>query len=84
MLAGITFSLSRGSLAGNLRYLLLVPPLGVAAYFFAVNMFRHYDGSLPDRLAITVRENSFRSRASTGIRLFSRLCMGRSPALLTD
>ena len=42
MLAGIILYLFRGSITTNIRYLLQVPPLGVAAYIFAFNLFRYY------------------------------------------
>ena len=56
MLAGIILYIFRGSIAANIRYLLQIPPLGVAAYIFAFNLFRYYNGNLPDNLALTVKE----------------------------
>jgi hypothetical protein len=56
MLAGITLYFFRGSITTNIRYLLQIPPLGVAAYIFAFNLFRFYNGNLPDKFAITARE----------------------------
>lgn len=55
LLAGIILFLIRGSIATNIRYLLHIPPLGVAAYIFAFNLFRYFNGSLPDRFAITAK-----------------------------
>ena len=67
MLAGITLYFFRGSIADNIRYLLQVPPLGVAAYIFAFNLFRYYNGSLPDEFAVTAREIIFSTLVSAGI-----------------
>lgn len=67
MLAGIILYLFRGSIAINIRYLLQIPPLGVAAYIFAFNFFRYYNGSLPDKFAITAREIIYSTLISAGI-----------------
>ncbi len=32
---------------GGIRFFLPIPPIGVAAYIFAFNMFKHYKGNLP-------------------------------------
>ncbi len=56
MLAGIALYFFRGSIATNIRYLLQIPPLGVAAYIFSFNLFRYYNGNLPDNVAIAARE----------------------------
>lgn len=56
MLAGIILYFFRDSISTNIRYLLQIPPLGVAAYIFAFNLFRYYNGSLPDSFAVTARE----------------------------
>lgn len=67
MLAGIILYLFRGSIAINIRYLLQIPPLGVAAYIFAFNFFRYYNGSLPDKFAITAREIIYSTLISAGV-----------------
>ena len=67
MLAGIILYIFRASIAGNIRYLLHIPPLGVAAYIFAFNLFRFYNGSLPDKFAITAREIVYSTLISAGI-----------------
>jgi len=67
MLAGIILYLFRGSIATNMRYLLQIPPLGVAAYIFAFNLFRYYNGTLPDRFAITAKEIIYSTLISAGI-----------------
>lgn len=46
LLAGIVLYIFRAQIAGNSRYVMSLPPLGVAAYVFVFNMYRHYDGSL--------------------------------------
>ena len=56
MLAGIILYFFRSSISGNIRYLLQIPPLGVAAYIFAFNLFRYYHGNLPDNIGITAKE----------------------------
>ena len=56
MLAGIILYYFRSAISTNIRYLLQIPPLGVAAYIFAFNLFRYYNGSLPDKFSITARE----------------------------
>ena len=67
MLAGITLYLFRGSISGNIRYLLQIPPLGVAAYIFSFNLFRYYNGSLPERFADTAKEIVYSTLISAGI-----------------
>jgi hypothetical protein len=67
MLAGIILYIFRASIAGNMRYLLQIPPLGVAAYIFAFNLFRYYNGSLPDNFAITAREIVYSTLISAGV-----------------
>jgi hypothetical protein len=67
MLAGITLYFFRTSIADNIRYLLQIPPLGVAAYIFAFNLFRYYNGSLPDSFADTAREIVYSTLISAGI-----------------
>lgn len=56
MLAGIILYFFRSSISTNIRYLLQIPPLGVAAYIFAFNLFRYYNGSLPDNFLIVSRD----------------------------
>lgn len=67
MLAGIILYFFRGSIAANIRYLLQIPPLGVAAYIFAFNFFRFYNGTLPDRFATTAKEIIYSTLISAGI-----------------
>ncbi|UCF28973.1 MAG: hypothetical protein JSW42_04660 [Chloroflexota bacterium] len=67
MLAGITLYFFRGSISTNIRYLLQIPPLGVAAYIFAFNLFRYYNGSLPENIAITAKEIVVSTLISGGV-----------------
>ena len=67
MLAGMILYYFRSSISTNMRYLLQIPPLGVAAYIFAFNMFRYYNGNLPERFSITAREIIFSTLISAGI-----------------
>jgi hypothetical protein len=67
MLAGIILYYFRDSIAGNIRYLLQVPPLGVAAYIFAFNLFRYYNGSLPENFSTIAREIVSSTLVSAGI-----------------
>jgi hypothetical protein len=67
MLAGITLYFFRGSISTNIRYLLQIPPLGVAAYIFAFNFFRYYDGVLPDSFLITAKEIIVSTLVSGGV-----------------
>lgn len=67
MLAGIILYFFRSSISGNIRYLLQIPPLGVAAYIFAFNLFRYYNGSMPDSFAVTSKEIIYSTLISAGV-----------------
>jgi len=67
MLAGTVLYYFRSSISDNMRYLLQIPPLGVAAYIFAFNLFRYYNGSLPERFADTAREIVYSTLISAGV-----------------
>ena len=41
-----------------MRYFLPIPPIGVAAYVFVFNMFRKYDGRLPQSILKVMSELS--------------------------
>lgn len=56
MVAGAIFYFFRNEISGNARYLLPIPPLGVAAYIFVFNMFDHYGGNLPQGTWNTAKE----------------------------
>jgi hypothetical protein len=44
MLMGILVYVFREAAAPHMRFLLPIPPLGVAAYEYVFNMYRHFDG----------------------------------------
>lgn len=67
MLAGIALYFFRTSIADNIRYLLQIPPLGVAAYIFSFNLFRYYNGNLPDNFAEAAREILISTLVSAGV-----------------
>ncbi len=47
-LMGICLYFFRDSVAPYMRFLLPIPPIGVAAYVFVFNMFRNYESGLPN------------------------------------
>ena len=56
LLSGLLLYLFRDSVSDFLRFFLPIPPIGVAAYIFVFNMFRHYDGNLPANASGIIRE----------------------------
>lgn len=77
LLTGITLYIFREQIAGNVRYFLPVPPLGVAAYIFVFNMYNHYDGHLPEGNWIAAKEIIYGTViAATSFGLFTLLIMG--------
>ena len=56
LLSGLLLYAFREGVARHVRFFLPVPPIGVAAYIFVFNMFRHYDGRLPHSVWDTLRE----------------------------
>jgi len=53
---GIFLYLIRDQFSENTRFFMPIPPLGVAAYIFAFNMFQHYNGKMPQPAWLAVRE----------------------------
>lgn len=47
LITGTTFYLFRNHLVGISRYITPIPPLGIAAYIFVFNLYRHYSNDLP-------------------------------------
>ncbi|RAM03882.1 hypothetical protein DO021_00185 [Desulfobacter hydrogenophilus] len=41
---------------GDIRYFLPIPPIGVAAYIFVFNLFKSYDGRLPEKTMVVASE----------------------------
>ena len=56
LVAGLVLYFFRDALSGDLRFLLPLPPIGVASYIFVFNMFRTYGGELPKGSMATFRE----------------------------
>ena len=56
LVAGLILYLFRDALSANLRFLLPIPPIGVASYIFVFNMYRTYGGALPKGTMATLRE----------------------------
>ena len=54
-LAGVVLLIFKELSVKYLRYLLPIPPIGVAAYVFVYNLFRTYEGRLPTS-TIVVKE----------------------------
>jgi hypothetical protein len=67
MLAGVFLYLFRNSITSNVRFFLQIPPLGVAAYIFVFNMFRYYDGGLPEKTSVTIREIIYSTLISASV-----------------
>jgi hypothetical protein len=56
LLTGVILYIFRDQISDNVRFFLPLPPLGVAAYIFVFNMYRHYDGALPNGPLSTAKE----------------------------
>ncbi|MBI5305691.1 MAG: hypothetical protein HY868_26415 [Chloroflexi bacterium] len=56
LLTGLLLYLFRSTVSENMRFILPIPPLGVAAYVFVFNLFSHYHGKLPGNIGDTLRE----------------------------
>lgn len=53
MLAGVVLYYFKDILTGgSIRFFLPIPPIGVAAYIFVFNMFKHHQCSAPPRAAV--------------------------------
>lgn len=55
-LVGILLYIFRNSASENIRFLLPIPPLSIAAYVFIINVFRQYNGKLPTNPWAIARE----------------------------
>lgn len=66
LFTGIFLYLLRDHITKNTRFFMPIPALGVAAYIFAFNMFRHYNGKMPRTTAMALREIAL-STAVAGI-----------------
>ena len=56
VIAGILLVCFKDLVTQHLRYLLPIPPIGVASYIFVCNVFGKYNGSLPKSLAVIFSE----------------------------
>ena len=65
-LVGLVLYFFRDAVAANIRYILPIPPISVAAYIFVFNMFRYYGGHAPETFADAAQEILI----STGISAF--------------
>ncbi|NOX33656.1 MAG: hypothetical protein GXP56_07945 [Deltaproteobacteria bacterium] len=45
----ILYSFKEHLTYGSIRFFLPIPPIGVGAYIFAFNMFKHYQCSIPEK-----------------------------------
>jgi hypothetical protein len=48
LLTGVILYIFRDQVYDHVRFFMPLPPIGVAAYIFVFNMYRHYDGTLPN------------------------------------
>jgi len=56
VLAGIASLYWKDQIAPHMRYLLPIPPIGVASYVFVYNMYSKYGGTRPGPLADSIKE----------------------------
>lgn len=56
LLTGALFLIFRDAVSRNLRFVLPIPPLGVAAYIFVFNLYVYYGGRLPENRWETGKE----------------------------
>ncbi len=55
-LFGIVLILVREQIAGYARYLLTIPPIGVASYVFVFNLLKKHNGGIPASVPIFLSE----------------------------
>jgi len=66
LIAGICLYYFKDQLTGGgIRFFLPIPPIGVAAYIFVFNMYKHYGCELPARSKM-ISEALLSTLASTG------------------
>jgi hypothetical protein len=56
LLTGLSFLFFRDFITKNIRLFLPIPPIGVAAYIYIVNLYQHHNGDLTDRFSATIGE----------------------------
>jgi hypothetical protein len=64
LLAGVILLFCKQQVAPYMRYLLPIPPIGVASYVFVYNMFAKYEGHLPGTALDTFIEITWASGIS--------------------
>jgi hypothetical protein len=65
-LSGIALYYWRHLVGQHMRFLLPIPPIGVAAYVFVYNMFAVYNGKMPGSIVDTLKEIFWASLISGG------------------
>ncbi|MBW1775831.1 MAG: hypothetical protein JRJ82_23625 [Deltaproteobacteria bacterium] len=65
-LAGIALYCWRDAVSQHMRFLLPIPPIGVAAYVFVCNMLAKYDGKMPGTIPDVCGEILWASLISGG------------------
>jgi Na+-translocating ferredoxin:NAD+ oxidoreductase RnfE subunit len=76
LLTGLGLYLFRNQMAGNIRFFMPIPPLGVAAYIFVFNMYSHYEGQLPEGNWVAAKELLYSTAiASISFGVFAFLIM---------
>lgn len=56
VLAGIALLYWKDQIAPYIRYLLPIPPIGVASYVFVYNMYSKYGGTRPASISDSIKE----------------------------
>ena len=85
LVAGIILYYFRQQLTGgSLRFFLPIPPIGVAAYIFVFNMFKHYECSLPDNPASILFEMFIATIVSAGVFFIFTAILVLSIGILKD
>jgi cytochrome b subunit of formate dehydrogenase len=64
LLAGVFLLFYKQQFAPYMRYLLPIPPIGVASYVFVYNMFAKYEGRRPGSALVTLIEVTWASGIS--------------------
>ena len=65
LFSGIVLLFWKNQVALHMRYLLPIPPIGVASYVFVYNMFSKYGRTLPGSIADTIKEIVWASAISS-------------------
>jgi hypothetical protein len=64
LMGGIILLVYKQHISPYMRYLLPIPPIGVASYVFVYNMFAKYDGHRPETVLGTLMEICWASSIS--------------------